>query len=88
MLFRSKPEKHIRYGAVRVSIWHDTRKRPDGSEFETRSVTLGRADKDQNNKWQNTSSMREADIPKAILALSKAFEYMTRKDDDAAETEE
>ena len=78
----NKPERHFKFGGVRVSVWRDVRKGPTGASFETRSVTLDRAYKDSNDEWQNTGSMRENDIPKAILALQKAFAYMTEKGTD------
>ena len=35
---------------------------------------------DKNDKWQSTSSLDVNDVPKAILVLSKAYEFMTRTD--------
>jgi len=76
------PEKHFKFGGVRVSIWKDARRGPDGRAFESCSVTLDRAYLDKNGKWQNTNSLREGDVPKAIAALQKAFVYLTEKESD------
>jgi hypothetical protein len=84
----NKPEKHFKFGGVRVSVWRDVRKGPSGASFEARSVTLDRAYRDSANEWQNTGSMRENDIPKAILALQKAFAYMTEKETDESNSED
>jgi len=67
-----KPE-HIKVGPVRVTLWRDTRKTSDGRTFESRTVTIDRAYKDSRDVWQNTSSLRENDIPKAVVALLKAY---------------
>jgi len=83
----NKPEKHFRFGPVRASIWRDTRQTADGKQFETASVSLDRAYKDSRGSWQNTHSLRENDIPKAILALNKAFEFITEKEDDGIDVE-
>jgi hypothetical protein len=83
----NKPEKHIRFGGVRVSIWKDVRKGPSGKNFESRSVTMDRAYMDAQGKWQNTSSLKESDVPKAIAALTKAFVYMTERETDDANEE-
>ena len=81
----NKPEKHIKFGGVRVTIWQDSRKSPNGQAFETRSVTVDRAYKDAQGNWKNTNSLREGDIPKAVAALNKAFVYMTEKRGDDTE---
>lgn len=78
---KNKPEKHIKFGGVRVSIWKDVRKNAGGGQFTSRSVTLDRAYKDGNGQWQNTGSLRENDVPKAITALQKAFEYMNERNE-------
>jgi hypothetical protein len=79
----NKPEKHIKFGGVRVTIWRENRKNQSGQSFESRSVTLDRAYKDAQGEWQNTGSLREADIPKAIAALSKAYTCVMEKENDA-----
>ena len=79
---KNQPEKHIRFGGVRVSIWKDVRKNANGKSFESRSVTLDRAYKDAQGQWQNTGNLRENDIPKAVLALSKAYEKIVDRGSD------
>lgn len=80
-----KPEKHFKYGGVRVSVWCDDRKGPDGRSFKSRSVSLDRAYKDADGDWKNTHSLKEGDVPKAVAALQAAFDFITKKDetDDA-----
>ena len=75
---KEKPE-HIKVGAVRVTLWRDTRKSSDGRAFESRAVTIDRAYKDSHDEWQNTNSLRENDIPKAVVALLKAYIQIMEK---------
>ena len=61
--------KHIRVGGVEATIWKNT-----NDARETFSVTLKRNYKDRNGEWKTTNSLRQNDLPKALLALQKAFE--------------
>ena len=76
---KQKPEMNYRAGAVRAAVWKHTNKTKDGRVFETRKVVLDRAYKDANNQWQHTNSLDMNDVPKAILALSKAYEDAVMK---------
>jgi hypothetical protein len=78
----NKPEKHFKFGGIRVSVWCDMRKGPGGQSFESRSVTMDRSFKDASGNWQHTQSLKENDIPKAVAALQKAYEFMTQKKGD------
>ena len=40
------------------------------------SVSLQRNYKDRNGEWKTTHSFRQNDLPKALLALQKAFEHI------------
>ena len=71
-----KPEKNIRCGAVRAAIWTRNRTRQDGSRFESKKVIIDRSYRDAAGRWQNTSALELNDIPKAILGLRKAYEWM------------
>jgi len=87
----NKPEKHFRFGGVRGTVWRDRRKGQDGRAFDSVSVTLDRAYRNADGEWQNTASLRENDIPKAIAALQKTFVYLTERvtdQDSGPEVEE
>ena len=79
----NKPEVTYRAGAVSCSIWKISVKTKDGKTFDNLSVTIQRGYKDKEGNWKNTDSLKTADIPKAQLVLSKAFEFMTMKDGEA-----
>ena len=46
-------------------------------------MSLERGYKDKNGEWKNTSSLRPQDIPDAVLALNKSYEFIRLKDMDA-----
>lgn len=74
-LERENPPEHVRVGGVEVTIWKNN---SDGT-FAT--VTMQRNYKDKNDQWQKTQSLRANDIPKAVLALQKAYEQLVLKED-------
>jgi len=61
--------KHIRVGGVECTVWKNVY-----GEKTSFSVTLQRSYKDRNGAWKTTHSLRQNDLPKALLALQKAFE--------------
>ena len=40
--------------------------------------------KDRNGEWQGTHSLSINEVPKAITALQKAYEYLVSSDDDTS----
>jgi len=76
------PKFKERAGAISATVWENTQKDKDGKEYTNISVDLSRSYKDKDNTWKNTSSMRERDLPKAILVLQKAFERLSLSNED------
>ena len=72
----SSPEKIIMVGPCRVSIFRNICLK-DGQEIEIPKVVLEVRYKDKQGRWRGTQGMTLREIPKAILALQKAFEYLT-----------
>jgi hypothetical protein len=72
----SSPEKIIMVGPCRVSIFRNVCLK-DGQEIEIPKVLLEVRYKDKHGRWRGTHSLSLREIPKAILALQKAFEYLT-----------
>jgi hypothetical protein len=62
------PVDKIKFGGITVDVWENS---GEHSKFYT--FTLQRSYK-QGNEWKNTNSLRAQDLPKAILALQKAYE--------------
>ncbi len=71
------PEKKFRAGAVSATVWKNAGKGNQNNEqFEYRSVSFERSYKDQQGNWKTTSSLRMNDLPKALLVLEKAYEFI------------
>ena len=68
----NQPEKKIRIGSISATVWNNPS--PNG-EGEYKTVSLERGYKDKHGQWKNTNSFRESDIPKAMLAMQKAYEF-------------
>jgi hypothetical protein len=77
-----KPEHKIRVGAVSATVWKRTHATRDGRTFTKRQVCLDRTYKDGGGEWRSTNSYDLNDIPKAVLALEKAYDYLAQIDRD------
>lgn len=75
------PETKFRSGAIAATIWANETMR-DGKKVVYKTVGFERSYKDKNDEWQTTNSLRTADIPKAILVLSKAYEHLALNAED------
>ncbi|MBW3013188.1 hypothetical protein KY325_03420 [Candidatus Woesearchaeota archaeon] len=71
----NKPEKQISTGSVQATIWNNAK---GNTSYKT--ISLTRRYKDQNGKWQSSNSLRLNDLPKAQLALAKAYEYLVLRE--------
>ena len=79
----SKPEHVFKTGAVRAAIFQNTALR-FGKEIKFPKVVLEVRYRDKAGNWKGTNSMGLNDLPKAILALQKAYEHlMEKKNDDS-----
>jgi len=78
-----KPIESFKAGAVKASVFENVIEK-NGVRMKNHRVVLDRTYKDRNGNWQSTNSFNiVTDVPKALLVLSKAYEYMMmhRKDD-------
>ena len=57
--------------------------RKDGEQGVFRTVQLDRSYKDKEGNWKNSGSLRTSDLPRAVLVLNKAFEYIVTKGSSA-----
>jgi hypothetical protein len=69
-----EPVKKVKIGGIEVAVWQNTSK--EGNTFFT--TTMERNYKD-GEEWKKTSSLRDNDLPKAVLALQKAYEFVSIK---------
>ncbi len=69
------PEKKFRAGAVAATIWRNSVVK-DGKEDSYCTVSLERGYKNKEGAWENTSSLRANDLPRAALVLAEAYKYI------------
>lgn len=72
------PEKKFSAGNISATVWNNQGKAKDGEEVEFRTVVLQRKFKNDDGEWESASIFRVADLPKAVLVLDKAFEYLAQ----------
>lgn len=72
----TKPIQTFRVGAIQAAVWENEGK--EGRMFK--SVTLQKRYKAENDEWKTSSSLMPNDLPKAALALNKAFEFISLKE--------
>jgi len=69
------PKAKFNVGAVSVAVWENEGK--EGTSFNTISIDKRYKDGEE---WKSTNSMKVNELPKAILALQKAYEYVSLKE--------
>ena len=75
----AQPEKKFKCGACSASVFVNQVKTADGM-VPMKSVSLQRAYKDKDGNFQHTTSFKDNDIPKAVLALTKAYDYLVSEE--------
>ena len=76
---KKKPIQKFQAGVISSAVWENKGKK-DNKEFFFNTIGLQRSYTDKDNKWQNENlSLRVSDIPKVILVLNKAYEYIIMK---------
>jgi hypothetical protein len=76
------PEAKFSTGALQVTIWNNQGKSNNGEASEYKTVSFGRRYKDKTGNWKSTNSLRVNDLPKAVVLLNKAFEFLVLKNKD------
>ncbi len=74
----NQPAKKFVVGNVDVAVWNNTGKDRDGNDFVKSSVTLQKTYK-KGNEFAHTGSLDVNEIPKAIVALQQAYEFLLTK---------
>ena len=70
------PIKKFSVGGIQLAIWENEGQ--EGRKFY--SVSFDRRYKDKEGNWKSTTSLGANDLPKAILALQKAYEFIALKE--------
>jgi hypothetical protein len=71
----AKPEITFKVGAVRASVFRNIIEK-NGRSIPLPKVVIEVRYKDKTGQWNGTNSLSLNDLPKAVLALQKAFEYL------------
>ena len=80
----NKPEKVFKFGAVRASVFKNTIQQ-NGKEIPLSKVVMEVRYKDKAGEWKSTNSLSINEVPKAIVALQMAYEWLTSGRDRQAE---
>lgn len=70
-----KPEISFKCGSCDAAVF-ENEITTGGKTIKVKKVSFQKRYKDSDGEWKNTYSLDVNDIPKAILALSKAYEYI------------
>ena len=70
----SKPEKKFQAGCVEASVFENEIQH-DGKFIKIKKVAFQKRYKSANG-WQTTYALDLNDLPRAVLCLTKAFEYL------------
>jgi hypothetical protein len=77
------PEKKFKAGAITATVWKNKGTSSTGEPTDYFTVSFERTYKDKTTgEWRKTNSLRQMDLPRAVLVLSKAYEFLTLKEDD------
>jgi hypothetical protein len=76
----AQPEKRFKAGSCEAAVFENEIVR-DGQTISVKKVAIQKRYKDKDNEWKSTHSLDQNDIPKMMLALSKAYEYLTLRED-------
>jgi len=72
----NKPEKVFQHGALKAAIFANEHEK-GGQSFTVRRVSFQKLYRDKEGTLKTTTSLEANDLPKAILVLQKAFDYLT-----------
>ena len=82
----SKPEKVFKVGPVRASVFQNTAIK-DGKSIQFPKVVVEVRYRDKAGEWKGTNSLSLNDLPKAVLALQKAYEYLMEQRNEKPDLE-
>ena len=80
MTENNKPEQKFRVGGLTATIWKNVKEyKSEKQEYFT--VSFEKSYKN-GEEWKKTNSLMAQDVPKAILVLQKAFEFISLNKED------
>ncbi len=72
----AQPDIVFKHGACHAAVFSKEVEQK-GKVFQSRSVSFQKRYRDKNGEWQTTTYLDVNDLPKAVLVLQKAFDYLT-----------
>ena len=78
----AQPEKRFKCGACEAAIFENQINR-DGKSIKLKKVAIQKRYMNAEEEWKSTHSLDKNDIPKMILVLFKAYEYLTMADESS-----
>ena len=77
----AQPEKRYRCGGCEAAIFENEIVKGNQS-VKIKKVAFQKRYKTPDGEWRTTGSLEVNDLPKAILALSKAYQYLVLSSDN------
>ena len=74
---KPQPLKKFQAGAVTATIWENKDHQDPTKTYKT--VSFDRNYKDKQGNWKKANSLRTTDLPKAVIVLKKAYEFLVLK---------
>ena len=71
----AKPEKKFQCGVIEASIFENEFNQ-HGRPIKIKKVAFQKRFKSSDGSWKSTNNLDVNDLPKAILVLFKAYEYL------------
>jgi len=75
----TQPEKTFKQGCCSASVFVNNINK-NGHKAELRKVLIQKSYRDKDGKWQATNSFGINELPKLIMAATKAYDYLTSKE--------
>lgn len=76
---RNLPEKRFTTGAISATIWRNESLDKKGNKVDYRTVTIQKRYSGKDGIWRTSNSLRVDDLPKVVLLLGKAYEFIVLK---------
>lgn len=66
------PDRKFRSGGITATVWKGISEK--GTSYF--NIQLSKSYKDKDNNWKTTGSFKDYEVPKAMVLLQKAYEYV------------
>lgn len=73
----AQPEIVFKHGRCQAAVFSKETTTREGMTLQVRSVSFQKRYLDKNGEWQTSFYLDVNDLPKAVLVLQKAFDYLT-----------